>query len=72
MLGSKNLLKVFNSFFTNFTNIKKNYSDYSIFGYIFGFFISILKVGPWSVKLVVSLYDWVYVIGLGLINWGYY
>lgn len=72
ILGAKYFLQVFKSFFTAFAQIKNYYSGYFIFGYIYGFFICIIKVIPWGFKLVVSLYDWLYVLGCGLGNWGYY
>lgn len=70
-MGAKNFLNVFKSFFIDFTKIGK-YEGFFIFGYIFGFIICVLKIIPWTFKLVVSLYDWIYVIGLGIGNWGYY
>ena len=72
ILGAKNFWTVFKSFFLSFRDIKKDYHGYSIFGYFLGFIICILKIIPWAIKLVVSIYDWFYVIGLGLLNWGYY
>lgn len=71
-LGGKNFFSAFKSVFTNFANIPKDYAGYFIFGYIFGLLVCILKIIPWGIKLVVSFYDWIYVIGLGLVNWGYY
>ena len=72
ILGAKYWWAIFKSLFINFTHITRDYSGYLICGYIFGLIVCILKGIPWIVKVVVSTYDFVYVVGMGLVNWGYY
>jgi len=43
-----------------------------VLGLLFGILLCILNIIPWFVKVQVSLFDFIYVIGLGFINWGYY
>ncbi len=39
---------------------------------MFGVLLGILNIVPWLIKLLVTLYDLFYVIGIGFISWGHY
>ncbi len=41
-------------------------------GLFLGLLLSILNIVPWALKLIITLYDFIYVIGLGFINWANY
>ena len=71
--GLKWLGKVFGEFFVNFTVWPCEYNeDLPCLGLIFGFLLAILNVIPWAIKLIVTLYDFFYLIALGFMSWGYY
>ena len=72
ILGGKNWWNTFKSFFVSFSNIGQDYKHYFCFGYIIGFLLCLLKVIFWVPKVLVSTYDLIYVIGMGVLNWGYY
>ena len=72
ILGAKNWWNTFKSFFVAFSHICQDYQGYLIFGYIFGFFACLFKIIFWIPKVICSTYDFIYVIGMGIVNWGYY
>lgn len=41
-------------------------------GVIWGLILSLLNTLPWLIKIIVTIYDFFYVVGLGLLSWGYY
>ena len=34
--------------------------------------LGVLNVFPWAIKLFVTIYDMLYVIGIGFVSWGHY
>jgi len=41
-------------------------------GCLFGFILAILNIVPWVIKIMVGIYDFFYVIGIGFLSWGHY
>lgn len=71
--GGRNLIKIFKEFFLKFVEWPCKYnSELPCIGLFFGIVLCLLNVLPWVVKVVVTFFDFIYVIGLGFINWGYY
>jgi hypothetical protein len=71
--GARYLARIFKEFFINFVNWPCDYnSKLPCLGLLFGFLLAILNIVPWILKMIITLYDFFYVIGLGLISWGYY
>jgi hypothetical protein len=62
--------RVFTSFF-NIIKTPRNINRLS-FWILLSFVIAGMKVIPWVLKIIITIYDLFYVIGLGILNWGYY
>jgi hypothetical protein len=43
-----------------------------LLGCLWGFILAILNIFPWLLKLVITVYDMMYVIGIGFLSWGHY
>jgi hypothetical protein len=73
IFGGKYLWKIFKSFFEDFVRLPKKYfKNYSVLGLLFGFILAIINIVPWMIKLIVGVYDFFYVIGIGFLSWGHY
>ena len=71
--GLKWLGKVFFEFFINFGHWPCEYNQkMPCLGLILGFLLAILNVIPWAIKLIITLYDFFFLIALGFMSWGYY
>lgn len=71
--GAKYAGRIFKEYFMNFVSWPCQYhSKYPCVGLLLGFILAILNTIPWLFKLIVTIYDFFYVIGLGFISWGYY
>lgn len=71
--GARYLVRIFKEFFYNFVTWPCEYNKkIPCLGLIFGFLLALINIIPWILKMIISLYDFFYVIGLGFISWGYY
>lgn len=73
LFGGKYFWKIFKSVKEDFVRLPKIYNEkYSIIGCFFGVILAILNIIPWLIKLFITIYDMIYVIGIGFISWGHY
>jgi len=71
--GGRYLYRIVREYFVNFATWPCEYhATFPCLGLIFGLILAILNIIPWIIKINVAIYDFIYVIGLGFISWGYY